>query len=133
MNKFSVIPLVFVILASNFPVVARQTNEVTCEGGATGARAETKNYYVNICGHGKLVFVLTKKAGRTIIIPSNKKDVLSAKEGNFEYILKFYISKEQERCDCGGGEVTHLIIKESGKVIVKERVIHDRGGYLFLP
>jgi hypothetical protein len=38
-----------------------------------------------------------------------------------------------KRCDCGGGELTHLIIKESGKVIVEERVIHDRGGYLLLP
>jgi hypothetical protein len=135
MNKFSVIPIVFVILASNFPAFARQTNEVKCEG-YTGASAETKNYYVNICNsdnkENPLTFVLTEKKGKTIILPGNKKNILSAKSGNIEYFLITKAPKEPNPCECGGTSV-RLIIKKAGKVIISERVIHDRGGYFFLP
>ncbi len=76
MNKFSVIPIVFVILASNFPAFARQTNEVKCEG-YTGASAETKNYYVNICNsdnkENPLTFVLTEKKVRQLYFQAIKK------------------------------------------------------------
>jgi hypothetical protein len=63
MSKISIILILFVIMALNFPAFAHQTNEVKCDGGVAGASAETKNYYVNICGYGKFVFVfhLTKK------------------------------------------------------------------------
>lgn len=120
----------------NSEPVTRQTNEVKCEGGSTGASAETKNYYVNICGgstkENPLTFVLTEKKGKTIISPVNKNQLFIAKNGSFEYILKVNPPKEPNPCECGG-EIVSLTIKKAGKVIISERVIHDRGGYFFLP
>lgn len=120
---------------SSLHTFARQTNEVKCEG-STGASAETKSYYINICDsstkNNSFLFVLTEKKGRTIIITANKKDPFLARSGDVEYFLKVKAPKEPNPCDCGG-EITRLIIKKSGKVIISERVIHDRGGYFSLP
>jgi hypothetical protein len=121
-------------IANSSQMIPRQTNEVKCKK-STGASAETKNFYVNICGNSTddpLTFVLTEKKGRSIAIPGDKKNLMSAKSGDVEYILKVDYPKEPNPCECGGS-IVRLIIKKSGKIIVSERVIHDRGGYFFLP
>jgi hypothetical protein len=113
----------------------QQTQEVKCET-STGASAETKNYYVNICGHGTeedpITFVLTAKAGRTIKMPTRKNDLFVANRGAYEYTLVIKNPPEPNACECGG-EAVRLTIKKAGKIVVSERVINDRSGYLFLP
>jgi hypothetical protein len=122
-------------IANDSTMIPRQTNEVKCKK-STGASAETKNYYVNICGdstkENPLTFVLTEKKGKTIMLPVNKNQLFIATNGSFEYILKVNSPKEPNPCECGG-EIVNLTIKKAGKVIISDRVIHDRGGYFFLP
>jgi hypothetical protein len=121
------------------PVTANalQTKEVECPA-IIGASAETKSYYVNFCGAGTetspMVFILTKKNGGVIRIPLNKdsKNLLSVKNGNYEYILEIKYPPEPNPCECGG-EAIRFMIKKANKVVVNERVVNDRSGYFFLP
>jgi hypothetical protein len=120
-----------------FAATARQTKEVDCPA-IVGASAETKSYYVNFCGAGTedspMVFILTKKNGGVLKIPLNKdsKDLLLVKNGNYEYNLHIKYPPEPNPCECGG-EAVRFTIKKAGKVVVNERVVNDRSGYLFLP
>jgi hypothetical protein len=91
---------------------------------------------VNICGHGTeedpITFVLTAKFGKTIKMPTRKNQLFVADRGAYEYTLVIKNPPEPNPCECGG-EAVRLTIKKAGKIVVSERVINDRSGYLFLP
>jgi hypothetical protein len=93
-------------LITNLPQLAlTQNTEVTCgQGLTTYARAETKGYYVNICGAGK--------AGQAIVLPlkSYSDGKYTAVSGNIRYTLTS----------------SYLTVTQSGRTILKQKVISWR-------
>jgi hypothetical protein len=69
-----------------------QNTEVICGNGSTTyARAETKGYYVNICGDsdGPNRYLGAGKSGQAIVLPlqSHSTDKYTAVSGNIRYTL----------------------------------------------
>jgi hypothetical protein len=94
-------------------VALNQSREVTC-GGTTYVRAETKGFYVNICGtsNGGKQWVGSGKGGQALIIPlkSFSGDKYVAVNENILYILTS----------------SSLVITKNGRTILKQRVISWR-------
>jgi hypothetical protein len=92
-----------------------QSREVICGNGSTTyARAETKKYYVNICGNSSEpnLYLGAGKSGQAIVLPlkshSNGKYV--ATSGTIRYTLTS----------------SYLTVTQNGRTILKERVISWR-------
>ena len=89
-----------------------QNREVICGNGSTTyARAETKGYYVNICGdsNGPDRYLGAGKSGQAIILPlqSHNSGKYIAASGNIRYILTS----------------SYLVVTQGGRTILKQRVI----------
>ena len=92
-----------------------QNTEVICGNGSTTyARAETKGYYVNICGNsnGPNRYLGAGKSGQVIVLPlkSHSNDKYIAASGNIRYIVT----------------PDYLTVTQSGRTILKQRVISWR-------
>lgn len=92
-----------------------QSNEVTCgQNLTTYARAETKGYYVNICGNasGPDRYLGSGKSGQAIVLPlqSYSSGKYTAASGNIRYILTS----------------NYLTVTQSGRTILKQRIISWR-------
>jgi hypothetical protein len=92
-----------------------QSTEVTCgQGLTTFARAETKGYYVNICGDasGPNRYLGAGKSGQAIVLPlqSYSPGKYVAASGNIRYILTS----------------DHLTVTQNGRTILKQRIINWR-------
>lgn len=95
--------------------VFSQTNEVICGNGSTTyAKAETKGYYVNICGdsNGPNRYLGAGKSGQTIILPlqSYSSGKYTAVSGNIRYTLTS----------------SYLTVTQRGRTILKQQVISWR-------
>jgi hypothetical protein len=101
---------------SNLPRLAlAQSTEVICGNGSTTyARAETKGYYVNICGDsdGPNRYLGAGKSGQVIVLPlqSHSNDKYTAASGNIRYIVT----------------PNYLTVTQSGRTILKQKVINWR-------
>jgi hypothetical protein len=92
-----------------------QSTEVICGNGSTTyARAETKGYYVNICGDsdGPNRYLGAGKSGQAIVLPlqSHSTNKYIAVSGNIRYILT----------------PNYLTVAQSGRTILKQKVINWR-------
>jgi hypothetical protein len=92
-----------------------QNTEVICGGGGiTYARAETKGYYVNICGDasGPNRYLGAGKSGQAIVLPlqSYSPGRYVAASGNIRYILTS----------------DYLTVTQSGRTLLKQRIINWR-------
>ncbi len=92
-----------------------QNTEVICGNGSTTyARAETKGYYVNICGDsdGPNRYLGAGKSGQVIVLPlkSHSADKYTAASGNIRYIVT----------------PNYLTVTQSGRTILKQKVISWR-------
>lgn len=101
---------------SNLPQLALvQNTEVICgKGSTTYARAETKGYYVNICGDsdGPNRYLGAGKSGQVIVLPlqSHSNDKYTAASGNIRYIVT----------------PNYLTVTQSGRTLLKQKVIDWR-------
>jgi hypothetical protein len=101
---------------NNLPRLAlTQSNEVICGNGSTTyAKAETKGYYVNICGdsNGPNRYLGAGKSGQTIILPlqSYSSGKYTAVSGNIRYTLTS----------------SYLTVTQRGRTILKQQVISWR-------
>jgi hypothetical protein len=101
---------------NNLPRLAlSQNTEVICGNGSTTyARAETKGYYVNICGDsdGPNRYLGAGKSGQAIVLPlqSHSNDKYTAASGNIRYILT----------------PNYLTVTQSGRTLLKQKVINWR-------
>ena len=106
----------FLKSTSNLPRLAlAQSTEVICGNGSkTYARAETKGYYVNICGDsdGPNRYLGAGKSGQVIVLPlqSHSNDKYTAASGNIRYIVT----------------PNYLTVTQSGRTILKQKVIDWR-------
>jgi hypothetical protein len=95
-------------------IALNQSNEVVCGGGITYVRAETKGFYVNICGNssGGKQWVGSGKGGQALIIPlrSSSGGKYVAVSGTIRYTLTS----------------SSLVVTKSGRTIVNQRVISWR-------
>jgi hypothetical protein len=92
-----------------------QNTEVICGNGSTTyARAETKGYYVNICGNsdGPNRYLGAGKSGQVIVLPlqSHSADKYTAASGNIRYIVT----------------PNYLTVTQRGRTILKQKVISWR-------
>jgi len=92
-----------------------QSTEVICGNGSTTyARAETKGYYVNICGDasGPNSYLGAGKSGQAIVLPlqNYSPGKYVAASGNIRYILTS----------------NYLTVTQSGRTILKQKVIYWR-------
>jgi hypothetical protein len=92
-----------------------QSTEVICsQGTTTYARAETKGYYVNICGdsNGPNRYLGAGKSGQAIVLPlqSYSSGKYTAVSGNIRYTLTS----------------DYLTVTQSGRTILKQKVIYWR-------
>jgi hypothetical protein len=92
-----------------------QRREVVCGNGSTTyARAETKDYYVNICGdsNGPNLYVGAGKTGQAIVLPlkSHGSGKYIAVSGTIRYTLTS----------------SYLTVTNRGKTILKQKVISWR-------
>jgi hypothetical protein len=101
---------------NNLPILAlSQSTEVICgKGSTTYARAETKGYYVNICGDsgGPNRYLGASKSGQVIVLPlqSYSDDKYTAASGNIRYIVT----------------PNYLTVTQRGRTILKQKVIDWR-------
>jgi hypothetical protein len=102
-------------ISSNAKLALDQSREVICGNGSTTyARAETKKYYVNICGNSSEpnLYLGAGKSGQAIVLPlkshSNGKYV--ATSGAIRYTLTS----------------SYLTVTQNGRTLLKERVISWR-------
>jgi hypothetical protein len=101
---------------NNLPRVAlTQSTEVTCgQGLTTYAKAETKGYYVNICGdsNGPNRYLGAGKSGQAIVLPlqSYSSGKYTAVSGNIRYTLTS----------------SYLTVTQRGRTILKQQVISWR-------
>jgi hypothetical protein len=101
---------------SNLPRLAlAQSTEVICANGSTTyAKAETKGYYVNICGDsdGPNRYLGAGKSGQAIVLPlqSHSTNKYIAVSGNIRYTLT----------------PNYLTVTQSGRTILKQKVINWR-------
>jgi hypothetical protein len=90
-----------------------QSNEVVC-GGTTYVRAETKGFYVNICGNssGGKQWVGSGKGGQALVIPlkSSSGGKYVAVSGTVRYTLTS----------------SALVVTQNGRTIVNQEVISWR-------
>jgi hypothetical protein len=102
--------------ANSLPRLAlAQNTEVICGNGSTTyARAETKGYYVNICGDsdGPNRYLGAGKSGQAIVLPlqSHSNNKYTAASGNIRYIVT----------------PNYLTVTQSGRTILKQKVINWR-------
>jgi hypothetical protein len=100
----------------NLPRLAlAQNTEVICGNGSTTyARAETKGYYVNICGNSDepTRYLGAGKSGQAIVLPlqSHSTDKYTAISGNIRYTLT----------------PNYLTVTQSGRTLLKQKVINWR-------
>jgi hypothetical protein len=92
-----------------------QNTEVICGNGSTTyARAETKGYYVNICGDssGPNRYLGAGKSGQAIVLPlqNYSPGKYVAASGNIRYTLTS----------------NYLTVTQSGRTILKQKVIYWR-------
>jgi hypothetical protein len=94
-------------------VALNQSREVSC-GGTTYVRAETKGFYVNICGtsNGGKQWVGSGKGGQALVIPlrSDSAGKYVAVSGTIRYTLTS----------------SSLVVTQKGRTIVNQRVISWR-------
>jgi hypothetical protein len=94
-------------------VALNQSREVSC-GGTTYVRAETKGFYVNICGtsNGGKQWVGSGKGGQALVIPlrSSSGGKYVAVSGNIRYTLTS----------------SSLVVTQKGRTILNQRVISWR-------
>jgi hypothetical protein len=94
-------------------VALNQSREVSC-GGTTYVRAETKGFYVNICGtsNGGKQWVGSGKGGQALVIPlkSSSGGKYVAVSGTIRYTLTS----------------SSLVVTQKGRTIVNQRVISWR-------
>jgi hypothetical protein len=101
---------------NNLPRVAlSQSNEVICGNGSTTyAKAETKGYYVNICGdsNGPNRYLGAGKSGQAIVLPlqSYSSGKYTAVSGNIRYTLTS----------------SYLTVTQGRRTILKQQVISWR-------
>jgi hypothetical protein len=101
---------------NNLPRLAlTQSNEVTCgQGLTTYAKAETKGYYVNICGdsNGPNRYLGAGKSGQAIVLPlqSYSSGKYTAVSGNIRYTLTS----------------SYLTVTQGRRTILKQQVISWR-------
>ncbi len=100
---------------SDNKLALHQNTEVICGDGATTyVRAQTKGYYINICGNsnGPNQYLGAGKSGQTIILPlkSYSDGEYVATSGNIRYILNS----------------RYLTVKQSGRTILKQKIISWR-------
>jgi hypothetical protein len=103
---------------SNIPntkLALHQSTEVICGNGSTTyARAETKGYFVNICGDasGPNRYLGAGKSGQAIVLPLQKysSGKYVAASGNIRYTLTS----------------NYLTVTQSGRTILKQKVIYWR-------
>lgn len=106
------------VSANNTPtakLALYQSTEVICGNGSTTyARAETKGYYVNICGDasGPNSYLGAGKSGQAIVLPlqNYSPGKYVAASGNIRYILTS----------------NYLTVTQSGRTIFKQKVIYWR-------
>ena len=103
------------LVNSKTKLALHQSNEVTCgQGLTTYARAETKGYYVNICGDasGPNRYLGAGKSGQAIVLPlqSYSSGKYTAASGNIRYILTS----------------DYLTVTQNGRTILKQRIIYWR-------
>jgi hypothetical protein len=96
-------------------VALTQSTEVTCgQGLTTYAKAETKGYYVNICGdsNGPNRYLGAGKSGQAIVLPlqSYSSGKYTAVSGNVRYTLTS----------------SYLTVTQRGRTILKQQVISWR-------
>ena len=92
-----------------------QSTEVICgDGSTTYARAETKGYYINICGDasGPNRYLGAGKSGQAIVLPlqSYAAGTYTAASGNIRYTLT----------------ANYLTVTQSGRTLLKQRIINWR-------
>lgn len=98
---------------NNLPKLAlTQSTEVTCgQGLTTYAKAETKGYYVNICGdsNGPNRYLGAGKSGQAIVLPlqSYSSGKYTAVSGNIKYTLTS----------------SYLTVTQGRRTILKQQVI----------
>ena len=95
--------------------LALTSTEVICgQGVTTYARAETKGYYVNICGdaNGPNSYLGAGKSGQAIVLPlqSYSSGKYTAVSGNIRYTLT----------------PNYLTVTQSGRTILKQKIINWR-------
>jgi hypothetical protein len=100
---------------SKAKLALHQSTEVSCgQGLTTYARAETKGYYVNICGDGSGPnrYLGAGKSGQAIVLPleSYSPGRYTAASGNIRYTLTS----------------NYLTVTQSGRTILKQRIIYWR-------
>jgi hypothetical protein len=106
------------VSANNTPtakLALYQNTEVICGNGSTTyARAETKGYYVNICGDssGPNRYLGAGKSGQAIVLPlqNYSPGKYVATSGNIRYTLTS----------------NYLTVTQSGRTILKQKVIYWR-------
>jgi hypothetical protein len=106
------------VSANNIPtakLALHQSTEVICGNGSTTyARAETKGYYVNICGDssGPNRYLGAGKSGQAIVLPlqNYSPGKYVAASGNIRYTLTS----------------NYLTVTQSGRTILKQKVIYWR-------
>jgi hypothetical protein len=92
-----------------------QSTEVICGNGSTTyARAETRGYYVNICGDssGPNRYLGAGKSGQAIVLPlqSYSPGKYIAVSGNIRYTLTS----------------NYLTVTQSGRTILKQKIVYWR-------
>lgn len=106
---------VIVNKTSTTKLALHQSTEVICgQGVVTYARAETKGYYINICGdsNGPNRYLGAGKSGQAIVLPlqSYSPGKYIAASGNIRYTLTS----------------NYLTVTQRGRTILKQRIINWR-------